>query len=96
MVNLCFFIFLCLPDFQEQPDSVAEVGEDAVTSVGAAPLPPVMTEEERQELQQELAKVWREQGLMSDVSLKSVRIQNFHHCLLLYMTVFCFSNHFSL
>ncbi|PWA15069.1 tumor protein D52 isoform X1 [Gambusia affinis] len=44
-------------DFQEQPDSVAEVGEDAVTSVGAAPLPPVMTEEERQELQQELDKV---------------------------------------
>uniref|UniRef100_A0A3B5MR21 Tumor protein D52 n=1 Tax=Xiphophorus couchianus TaxID=32473 RepID=A0A3B5MR21_9TELE len=67
MVNLCFFIFLCLPDFQEQPDSVAEVGEDAVTSVGAAPLPPVMTEEERQELQQELAKVEDEIQTLSQV-----------------------------
>ncbi|XP_023200676.1 tumor protein D52 isoform X1 [Xiphophorus maculatus] len=54
-------------DFQEQPDSVAEVGEDAVTSVGAAPLPPVMTEEERQELQQELAKVEDEIQTLSQV-----------------------------
>ncbi|XP_014882171.1 tumor protein D52 isoform X2 [Poecilia latipinna] len=54
-------------DFQEQPDSVAEVGEDAVTSVGAAPLPPVMTEEERQELQEELAKVEDEIQTLSQV-----------------------------
>ncbi|XP_054910066.1 tumor protein D52 isoform X1 [Poeciliopsis prolifica] len=54
-------------DFQEQPDSVAEVGEDAVTSAGAAPLPPVMTEEERQELQQELAKVEEEIQTLSQV-----------------------------
>ncbi|XP_051811884.1 tumor protein D52 isoform X1 [Acanthochromis polyacanthus] len=42
---------------QEQPDSVPEVGEDAVTAVGPSPPPPAMTEEERQELQEELAKV---------------------------------------
>ncbi|KAK5614198.1 Tumor protein D52 [Crenichthys baileyi] len=54
-------------DFQEQPDCVAEMGEDAVTSVGASPLPPVMTEEERQELQEELAKVEDEIQTLSQV-----------------------------
>ncbi|XP_036001116.1 tumor protein D52 isoform X3 [Fundulus heteroclitus] len=53
--------------FQEQPDSVAEMGEDAVTSVGPSPLPPVMTEEERQELQEELAKVEDEIQTLSQV-----------------------------
>ncbi|XP_022603061.1 tumor protein D52 isoform X2 [Seriola dumerili] len=43
--------------FQQHPDSVPEVGEDAVTSVGPSPPPPAMTEEERQELQEELVKV---------------------------------------
>ncbi|XP_041822819.1 tumor protein D52 [Melanotaenia boesemani] len=41
---------------QEHPDSVPEMGEDAVTSVSPSS-PPAMTEEERQELQEELAKV---------------------------------------
>ncbi|KAM4725141.1 tumor protein D52 isoform 2-T2 [Anableps anableps] len=53
--------------FQEQPDSVAEMGEDAVTSVGPSPLPPIMTEEERQELQEELAKVEDEIQTLSQV-----------------------------
>lgn len=53
--------------FQEQPDSVAEMGEDAVTSVGPSPPPPVMTEEERQELQEELAKVEDEIQTLSQV-----------------------------
>ncbi|XP_023268083.1 tumor protein D52 isoform X2 [Seriola lalandi dorsalis] len=43
--------------FQQHPDSVPEVGEDAVTSVVPSPPPPAMTEEERQELQEELVKV---------------------------------------
>ncbi|XP_038156244.1 tumor protein D52 isoform X2 [Cyprinodon tularosa] len=53
--------------FQEKPDSVAEMGEDAVTSVGPAPLPPTLTEEERQELQEELAKVEDEIQTLSQV-----------------------------
>ncbi|XP_028316640.1 tumor protein D52 isoform X3 [Gouania willdenowi] len=39
--------------FQENQDSVPEMGEDAVTSVGSSNL----TEEECQELQEEMAKV---------------------------------------
>ncbi|XP_059206313.1 tumor protein D52 isoform X3 [Centropristis striata] len=42
---------------QQHPDSVPEVGEDAVTSVSPASPPPPMTEEEQQELQEELVKV---------------------------------------
>ncbi|KAM9384871.1 tumor protein D52 [Pholidichthys leucotaenia] len=50
---------------QEQVDSVPEVGEDVVTSVGAAV--PTMTEEERQELQELLAKVEDEIQTLSQV-----------------------------
>ncbi|KAG7237767.1 hypothetical protein INR49_031779 [Caranx melampygus] len=49
-------------DFQQHPDSVPEVGEDAVTSVSPSSPPPPMTEEERQELQEELVKVRKDQG----------------------------------
>ncbi|XP_061598430.1 tumor protein D52 isoform X2 [Cololabis saira] len=53
---------------QEQPDSVPEMGEDAVTSVGPSPPPPpAMTEEERQELQEELDKVEDEIQTLSQV-----------------------------
>lgn len=48
-------------------DSAPEVGEDAVTSVGS-PVPlPAMTEEERQELQEELLKVEDEIHTLSQV-----------------------------
>ncbi|XP_006787927.1 tumor protein D52 isoform X2 [Neolamprologus brichardi] len=53
---------------QGHPDSVPEVGEDAVTSVGAASsTTPDLTEEERQELQEELAKVEDEIQTLSQV-----------------------------
>ncbi|XP_042363073.1 tumor protein D52 [Plectropomus leopardus] len=52
---------------QQHPDSVPEVGEDAVTSVGPSPPPPAMTEEERQELQEELVKVEDEIQTLSQV-----------------------------
>ncbi|GAA6230017.1 tumor protein D52 isoform X2 [Lates japonicus] len=52
---------------QQHPDSVPEVGEDAVTSVGSASPPPAMTEEERQELQEELVKVEDEIQTLSQV-----------------------------
>ncbi|XP_073319426.1 tumor protein D52 isoform X1 [Pagrus major] len=42
---------------QHPSDSVPEMGEDAVTSVTPSPPPPTMTDEERQELQEELVKV---------------------------------------
>ncbi|XP_047461208.1 tumor protein D52 isoform X2 [Mugil cephalus] len=48
-------------------DYIPEVGEDAVTSVSPAPTPPAMTEEERQELQEELAKVEDEIQTLSQV-----------------------------
>ncbi|XP_072227034.1 tumor protein D52 isoform X2 [Leuresthes tenuis] len=51
---------------QEQPESVPEMGEDAVTSVSPASSP-AMTEEERQELQEELAKVEDEVQTLSQV-----------------------------
>lgn len=54
-----FFFFFYLPGAQEHPDSVPEVGEDAVTSVDPTSPPPALTEEERQELQEELVKVRR-------------------------------------
>lgn len=57
---LTFYFLFYLPGSQQQPDSVPEMGEDAVTSVGPSPPPPpVMTEEEQQELQEELVKVRR-------------------------------------
>ncbi|XP_035537272.1 tumor protein D52 isoform X2 [Morone saxatilis] len=52
---------------QQHPDSVPEMGEDAVTSVGPASPPPTMTEEERQELQEELFKVEDEIQTLSQV-----------------------------
>ncbi|XP_035039038.1 tumor protein D52 isoform X4 [Hippoglossus stenolepis] len=52
---------------QQHPDSVPELGEDAVTSVGPAPPPPAITEEERQELQEELFKVEDEILTLSQV-----------------------------
>ncbi|KAM8841204.1 tumor protein D52 isoform 3-T3 [Spinachia spinachia] len=52
---------------QQPPDSIPEVGEDAATSVGAAPLPPAMTQEEQQELQEKLVKVEDEILTLSQV-----------------------------
>ncbi|XP_069031917.1 tumor protein D52 isoform X1 [Embiotoca jacksoni] len=53
---------------QERLDSAPEVGEDAVTSVGPSPPPPpAITEEERQELQEELDKVEDEIQTLSQV-----------------------------
>lgn len=52
---------------QQHPDSVPEMGEDAVTSVGPSSPPPAMTEEERQELQEELVKVEDEIQTLSQV-----------------------------
>ncbi|KAL7381952.1 hypothetical protein ABVT39_013981 [Epinephelus coioides] len=52
---------------QQLPDSVPEVGEDAVTSVAPSSPPPAMTEEERQELQEELVKVEDEILTLSQV-----------------------------
>ncbi|XP_039876565.1 tumor protein D52 isoform X1 [Simochromis diagramma] len=53
---------------QGHPDSAPEVGEDAVTSVGAASsTTPDLTEEERQELQEELVKVEDEIQTLSQV-----------------------------
>lgn len=51
-------------------ESVPEVGEDAVTTVTPpppSPSPPAMTEEEREELQQELAKVEEEIQTLTQV-----------------------------
>ncbi|XP_041665819.1 tumor protein D52 isoform X2 [Cheilinus undulatus] len=52
---------------QQHPDSIPEVGEDAVTSVTPSPPVPAMTEEERQELQEELVKVEDEIQTLSQV-----------------------------
>ncbi|XP_044026660.1 tumor protein D52 isoform X4 [Siniperca chuatsi] len=52
---------------QQHPDSVPEMGEDAVMSVGPSSPPPAMTEEERQELQEELVKVEDEILTLSQV-----------------------------
>ncbi|KAF7211132.1 tumor protein D52 isoform X2 [Nothobranchius furzeri] len=53
---------------QQHPDSLPELGQDAVTSVGpSSPLPPAMTEEERLELQEELARVEDEIQTLSQV-----------------------------
>ncbi|XP_055369098.1 tumor protein D52 isoform X5 [Betta splendens] len=53
-------------EFQQHPDSVPEVGEDAMMSEGASP-PPALTEEERQGLQEELVKVEDEIQTLSQV-----------------------------
>lgn len=73
---LSFFSFFYLPGSQGHPDSAPEVGEDAVTSVGAASsTTPDLTEEERQELQEELVKVRRGQRFnRRDVGLSEVNI----------------------
>lgn len=52
---------------QQHPDSVPEMGEDAVTAVSPPPPPTEMTEEERQELQEELLKVEDEIQTLSQV-----------------------------
>ncbi|XP_013861313.1 tumor protein D52 isoform X2 [Austrofundulus limnaeus] len=52
--------------FQEHPDSAPEFGEDAATSVDPS-LPPAMTEEERQELQEDLIKIEEEIQTLSQV-----------------------------
>ncbi|XP_028277801.1 tumor protein D52 isoform X2 [Parambassis ranga] len=52
---------------QEHTDSVPEVGEDAVTAVSPSSPIPAMTEEERQELQEELVKVEDEILTLSQV-----------------------------
>ncbi|XP_026203124.1 tumor protein D52 isoform X2 [Anabas testudineus] len=52
---------------QLQPDSVPEVGEDAVMFEGASAPYPAITEEERQELQEELVKVEDEIQTLSQV-----------------------------
>lgn len=56
-------IYFCLPGSQLQPDSVPEVGEDAVMFEGASAPYPAITEEERQELQEELVKVRRDKEI---------------------------------
>lgn len=66
------FLF-CHPGSQQHPDSVPEVGEDAVMSEGASSPPPTMTEEERQELQEELVKVRRDKEI--EVMVQGVRIR---------------------
>lgn len=51
-----------------RPDSLAEVGEDAVTTVGPpGPPGPALTEEEQEELREELAKVEDEILTLSQV-----------------------------
>uniref|UniRef100_A0A3Q4BTV1 Uncharacterized protein n=1 Tax=Mola mola TaxID=94237 RepID=A0A3Q4BTV1_MOLML len=52
---------------QQHPDSVPEMGEDAVTSVSPSFAPSVLSEEERQELQEELFKVEDEILTLSQV-----------------------------
>lgn len=51
----------------QRPDSVPEVGEDAVTTVGPPLPPPTLTEEEQEELRSELAKVEEEIQTLSQV-----------------------------
>lgn len=50
--------------FHKHPDYTPELGEDAATSGGPPSPLPTMTEEEHQELQEELAKVRRETSCM--------------------------------
>uniref|UniRef100_A0A671U4S5 Tumor protein D52 n=1 Tax=Sparus aurata TaxID=8175 RepID=A0A671U4S5_SPAAU len=52
---------------QHPSDSLPEMGEDAVTSVGPPPPPPTMTDEERRELQEELVKVEDEVQTLTQV-----------------------------
>ncbi|XP_029919344.1 tumor protein D52 isoform X3 [Myripristis murdjan] len=52
---------------QQHPDTIPEVGEDAVTAVSPTPPVPALTEEEREELQGELDKVEDEIQTLSQV-----------------------------
>ncbi|XP_071387668.1 tumor protein D52 [Centroberyx affinis] len=52
---------------QQHPDAIPEVGEDAVTAVSPSSPVPTMTDEEREELQGELAKVEDEIQTLSQV-----------------------------
>lgn len=61
-----------LPGSQHHPDSVPEMGEDAVTSVSPSFAPSPMTEEERQELQEELVKVRRGGSGIKEVMVQGV------------------------
>lgn len=54
-------------DGEQPPNSVPEMGEDAVTAVSQPSFTPTMTEEERQELQEELVKVEDEIQTLSQV-----------------------------
>ncbi|XP_030645380.1 tumor protein D52 [Chanos chanos] len=51
----------------QRPDSIPEVGEDAVTTVGQSTTPTPLTEEEQEELHNELAKVEDEIQTLSQV-----------------------------
>lgn len=55
---------------QEHSDSVPEVGEDAVSSVSSPTPPTALSEEERQELQEELVKVSRDQVWPTRVKIR--------------------------
>ncbi|XP_076157208.1 tumor protein D52 isoform X4 [Alosa pseudoharengus] len=57
----------------QRPDSIPEVGEDAVTTVGPPLPPPALTEEEREELRSELAKVEEEIQTLSQVLVSKER-----------------------
>ncbi|XP_076006178.1 tumor protein D52 isoform X2 [Genypterus blacodes] len=52
---------------QQEAEALPEVGEDAVTAVGSPAPPPGLTDEEREELQQELVKVEEEILTLSQV-----------------------------
>ncbi|KAM8883873.1 tumor protein D52 isoform 1-T1 [Synchiropus picturatus] len=54
-------------DAQQPPNSLPEIGEDAVTAVSQPSSTPTMSEEERQELQEELVKVEDEIQTLSQV-----------------------------
>ncbi|XP_053719068.1 tumor protein D52 isoform X4 [Synchiropus splendidus] len=54
-------------DGQQPPNSLPEIGEDAVTAVSQPSSTPTMSEEERQELQEELVKVEDEIQTLSQV-----------------------------
>ncbi|XP_008329908.1 tumor protein D52 [Cynoglossus semilaevis] len=59
---------------QEHSDSVPEVGEDAVSSVSSPTPPTALSEEERQELQEELVKVEEEIQTLSQVLAAKERL----------------------
>lgn len=73
---------------QHPSDSLPEMGEDAVTSVGPPPPPPTMTDEERRELQEELVKVRRQIGDQMGHGSKSFYFTN-TICTLHFSCCFC-------